>query len=723
MKKNLLLAILSILSIVANADSVEIDGISYNLNTDSHEAEVLRNDRTGYIYIPETVSYGGESYNVTSIAFEAFAGMSFTGVSIPSSISHIDRNPFMNSSFSSITVSSENPVYDSRDNCNAIIETASNTLISGCKNTTIPSTVAAIGEEAFEGCTGLNQLTIPEGVTRIGYMAFSGCYSLASAVTIPSTVTYIGNRAFEGCGSITSVSIGSGVTSIEEGTFHLCGLSSVELPDGLISIGQEAFAYCRNLSSINIPNSVTSISAYAFSCSGLTSVTLPNSLTTIEYGMFSDCNSLASVSILDGVTLIMPHAFYNCNSLISVNIPSSVNNIRESAFQGCTSMTSLNIPNSVTKIGYGAFSGCTSLASIVVDNDNPAYDSRENSNAIINTSTNTLVCGCKNTIIPVGITSIGNFAFANLTDLFSISIPNSVTTVGSDAFVRCTDLTSVTIPNSVTSIGEGTFYGCSNLTTVISYMEVPVTVAIGWGGTFTGISSECVLKVPYGTREAYIAQGWTTDIFKGGIFEITSITMSPNEICTYTNDCDLDFTDISGLKVYIASGFSPSTGELLLTRVYKVPAGEGVLLKGEAGEYEVPYGETDMVYSNLLRGVTMATTIAPTDGDYTNFILADGMHGIGFYTLSQAGEIAAGKAYLQLPTSTLSVAESRGVKLRFDDEDGMTTAIDEAEIDEDGHQEYFDMQGRRVPKESLKSGLYIVRSTNGNGNGKKIFIR
>ena len=201
------------------------------------------------------------------------------------------------------------------------------------------------------------------------------------------------------------------------------------------------------------------------------------------------------------------------------------------------------------------------------------------------------------------------------------------------------------------------------------------------------------------------------------------LSISANKIGTYSSTNDLDFTDISDLRAYIASGFSPSIGELLLTLVYKVPAGEGVLLKGEAGEYEVPYGETDMVYSNLLKGVTAATTIAPTDGDYTNFILADGTHGIGFYTLSQAGEIAAGKAYLQLPTSALSATGSRGVKLRFDDEDGMASAIDEAGSGEDCHQEYFDMQGRRVPEESLKSGLYIVRATNGNGNGKKIFIR
>ena len=113
-----------------------------------------------------------------------------------------------------------------------------------------------------------------------------------------------------------------------------------------------------------------------------------------------------------------------------------------------------------------AFEGCTGLTNIVVDAGNSVYDSREGCNAIIETATNTLVAGCKNTIIPNSVTSIGSNAFENCRRLTSVTIPNSVTSIGNSAFEGCTGLTSVTIPNSVTSIGRSAFYGCSGLTSV-----------------------------------------------------------------------------------------------------------------------------------------------------------------------------------------------------------------------------------------------------------------
>ena len=134
------------------------------------------------------------------------------------------------------------------------------------------------------------------------------------------------------------------------------------------------------------------------------------------------------------------------------------------AFSGC-SLSSITIPNSLTTIGYGAFK-CPSLNSIVVESGNATYDSRNNCNAIIETATNTLIAGCKNTIIPNSVTRIGGNAFYECSSLTSITIPNSVTSIGSSAFSNCSSLTSVTIGNSVTSIGEEAFYRCSSLNEV-----------------------------------------------------------------------------------------------------------------------------------------------------------------------------------------------------------------------------------------------------------------
>ena len=282
-------------------------------------------------------------------------------------------------------------------------------------------------------------------------------------IIIPESITYSG----------TTYS----VTSIGDNAFSVCSsLTTVTIPNSVTSIGIYAFFGCSGLTSVTIPNSVTSIGIYAFSdCSGLTSVTIPNSVTSIGKSAFSGCSSLTSVTIPNSVTSIGIYAFSGCSSLTTVTIPNSVTSIGSYAFYVCPSLTSVTIPNSVTSISNYAFSHCSGLTSVTVDKNNGTYDSRNNCNAIIRTSTNTLIVGCKNTTIPNSVTSIGGAAFAGCSGLTSVTIPNSVTSIGEHAFYNCTGLTSVTIGNSVTSIGNYAFFNCSGLTKLVSLAVEPPT--------------------------------------------------------------------------------------------------------------------------------------------------------------------------------------------------------------------------------------------------------
>ena len=440
-----------LLPMVASADAVEINGIYYNLITKGKVAEVAHTHYTGNIVIPETVDYDNVTYSVTSIGNRAFV------------------------------------------EC------------GGLTSITIPNSVTSIGESAFHGCSGLTSITIPNNVTSIGSWAFNYCSGLTS-ITIPNSVTRISDYVFSDCSSLTSVTIGSSVTSIGNYAFHDCsGLISITIPNSVTSIGIEAFEGCSGLTSVTIPNSVTSIGSFAFdNCYGLKKVivsdiaawcgisfndsfsnplsfahhiysddnteikdmVIPNSVTSIGSYAFSGCSGLTSITIPNSVTSIDRRAFSYCSGLTSITIGSSVTCIDEGAFSGCSSLSSITIGSSVTSIGGTAFSGCSGLTSIKVDSGNIRYDSRDNCNAIIETGSNTLISGCKNTTIPNSVSSIGSSAFSGCSALTSITIPNSVSSIGSSAFSGCSALTSVTIPNSVKSIDGNAFSGCTSLTSV-----------------------------------------------------------------------------------------------------------------------------------------------------------------------------------------------------------------------------------------------------------------
>jgi hypothetical protein len=215
-----------------------------------------------------------------------------------------------------------------------------------------------------------------------------------------------------------------------------------------------------------VRNGVIIVCDYSLCRKGLHGVSLPDSVTSIGNGAFQSCIGLTCITIPDGVTSIGNHAFSYCFSLTSITIPDSVISIGDRAFSDCHGLISITIPDSVTSIGNGAFDGCNDLTEIIVNTNNAIYDSRNNCNAIIETCSNALAVGCKNSVIPDNVTSIGNRAFSGCRGLTSITIPDSVTSIGSYAFDDCSGLTCITIPDSVTSIGNEAFSSCRGLTSI-----------------------------------------------------------------------------------------------------------------------------------------------------------------------------------------------------------------------------------------------------------------
>lgn len=314
--------------------------------------------------------------SLTKICDFAFWGCgSLTDIIIPKGVANVGVASFGLCDLTSIVVSEDNVVYDSRNNCNAIIKTEDNELVVGCVATKIPEGIVSIGSNAFRACKGLTTLTLPESLTNIGDEAFSNCENLAS-ITIPENVAYIGDYAFCFTG-LTSIIIPQNVTRLNEGVFEECyNLTSINIPESITSIGFGAFVF-TGIKAIEIPKGVTEIGFAAFAyCNDLISITVDEN--NAVYDSRNNCNAIIrtqdntliaacnTTKIPEDIAAIGAFAFAGLEDLVSVRIPESVVKIEEGAFAECGNLTSVNIPSGVTRIEDETFADCYSLASIVI---------------------------------------------------------------------------------------------------------------------------------------------------------------------------------------------------------------------------------------------------------------------------------------------------------------------------------------------------------------------
>ena len=266
---------------------------------------------------------------VTAIGAYAFDHCAFTSVVIPSSVramgEYYNRNPFTGCpNIQSITVEAGNEVFDSRENCNAIIEKASNTIFTGCSNTVIPRSVKAIADYAYYGCIGLTALMIPSNIESIASRSFARCSNLAtiqveldnpvydSRIGCNAIVEKATNKLVLGC---KNTFVPTSVTTIGE---YALALSSVRLPSELTEIGMSVFYGCSSLKSIDIPETVTTIGSCAFQSSGLESIVIPSNVTTVSFQGFLENSNLQSVTFGKNVSTFGHLAFYRCDNIRTI---------------------------------------------------------------------------------------------------------------------------------------------------------------------------------------------------------------------------------------------------------------------------------------------------------------------------------------------------------------------------------------------------------------------
>ncbi len=310
----------------------------------------------------------------------AFEATAIESVYIPASVTAIYGNPFDScSNLTSIIVDANNTYYDSRENCNAIIETSSNTLVSGCRNTIIPYSVSTIGSAAFMGqpiqkidipasinriqgeafaeCSELTEIGFPRFMEKIERNAFRDCISL-ERVDLPYSTNKFWGSMFVGCYNLTEITYAGYNTfyysknavvdykykyqtsSNQTDMILLSGCKNTVIGKDIVEIGEEAFEDCKLLNNIDIPQSVTKIGYNAFAgCELLEELVIPAKVEHIGRGAFSSCKSLTEMVIPENVTVVEDELFKDCESLSVVTLPKTITNIDKDAFSGCSSLT------------------------------------------------------------------------------------------------------------------------------------------------------------------------------------------------------------------------------------------------------------------------------------------------------------------------------------------------------------------------------------------------
>lgn len=447
--------------------------------------------------------------SVASIGDDAFFECSsLESIYIPQNVVNIGVCSFaICTSLKSIDVSEDNTAYCSE---NGVLFNKDKSILhtypagKAGDAYTIPNGVNTINAAAFGFCTNLKSITIPVSVTEIQEAAFyesgltdiyyEGTTEQWAAICTSSFEYWFGESTSSVIIHCSDRETPYGVTwSIKDGVLTVSGLGA--MPYFKNYTYTPWYSEIKNITSVVIENGVTSIGSYAFTnCENLKSIAIPNSVKTIGYGAFSGCTNLESITIPNGVTSIGEAAFLVCTSLKTATIPVSVTSIDKDAFYDCNALTDVYYAGTVEQwksITSENDDYSLDVATIhcsdgdifpngscgddltwtlqkgkLVISGEGAMSDYEYSNPATNSPWSTYRTSITDVIIENGVSSIGNYAFYDCTNLVNAELPSSITSIGEETFGGCDSLESVTIPNTVKSIDFNAFYGISALADV-----------------------------------------------------------------------------------------------------------------------------------------------------------------------------------------------------------------------------------------------------------------
>lgn len=512
MKRHLFILcfLLGLVGTRASAYDFKVDGIFYEKTGEqsvgvtyekaNYKEDIYSTSTTGDVVIPSTVSYNGNTYNVTSIGDNAFESARITSITIPNSVRSIGDFAFWCAyQLKEITLSEE-------------ITYIPFSAFAGCSSLTsitIPKKVSKIQDYAFDGCSSLTSITVL-GTTapNLGYLSFreipktcklnypNGYYesyaSWEEYFTLPLIFSVDGihyNRTSQSDKTVEVTFQGEKYNSYpDEYTGDIVVPQTVTYADKtftVTAIGEYAFCGCENITSIQLPPTIKEIKEHGVNyCTKLTSINLPEGLTTIGPRAFRICTSLTSLEIPSSVTSIGEDAFYDDGNLVSITFKGAINSIGNGAFSSCEKLTEIHVEDIADwcQMGFASESSHPLTANLLYDN----YGSITGSKGALYINDEKIT----HLVIPDNVERINDYAFYVCEDFTSVDLGKGVKSIGNYAFAYCTGLESLTIPANVTSIGnnalDGDHTNLSKLTiedamTPLTLGHCPNGESQGWG--------------------------------------------------------------------------------------------------------------------------------------------------------------------------------------------------------------------------------------------------